>query len=189
MPEDPNIHPHWAAETKHIAQSLDQLDYFQVLGATADAPVEELKAKYHSLQRNYHPDTFYQSPDDDLRAAVMKISKRVAEAYVVLRDPEKRAKYIRDIQGPEREKKLRYSEQSDFEVRRERDEELGRTSQGKQLVQKALAQIRSGDLAGAARDLKTALLFEKGNDAIRRRLAEVEEQINKGPASKTKAGR
>ena len=55
MAEDPNIHPHWAAETKQIAAIIDQLDYFQVLGATPDAPADELKGKYHSLQRQLHP--------------------------------------------------------------------------------------------------------------------------------------
>jgi DnaJ-class molecular chaperone len=177
VPEDPNIHPHWAAETKHIARSLDQLDYFQVLGATPEAPIEELKAKYHALQRNYHPDTFYQSPDQDLRAAVMKIAKRVAEAYVVLRDPDKRAKYTRDISSPDRDTKLRYTEQSEQEQRREKEEELGKTPQGRQLVTKALAAEKTGDLQAAARDLKTAMLFEKTNEFIKKKLAELEEQL------------
>jgi DnaJ-class molecular chaperone len=177
VPEDPNIHPHWAAETKHIAESLDQLDYYQVLGATPDAPLDELKAKYHALQRNYHPDTFYQSPDTDLRLAVLKISKRVAEAYVVLRESEKRAKYTRDVTGPDRAKKLRYTEQSEIEQKREKEEELGKTPQGRQLVQKAMASFAKGDLQAAARDLKTALVFEKGNETVKKKLAEIEEQI------------
>lgn len=177
MPEDPNIHPHWSAETKHIAASLDQLDYFQVLGSTPDTPLDELKVKYHALQRNYHPDTFYQSPDTDLRAAVFKIAKRVAEAWVVLRDAEKRAKYTRDVTGPERQKKLRYTEQSAIEHKREKEEELGKTPQGRQLVQKALASIKAGDLQSAARDLKTALIFEKNSEALKKRLTELEEQI------------
>jgi curved DNA-binding protein CbpA len=182
VPEDPNIHPHWAAETKHIAESLEKLDYFQVLGSTPDSSPEELKAKYHALQRNYHPDTFYQSPDVDLRAAVMKIAKRVAEAYVVLRDPEKRSKYTRDISGPDRDKKLRYTDQSDQEARREKEEELGKTPQGRQLVTKAMASAKAGDLQAAARDLKTALVFERGNEIIKKRLAEIEEQIKaQGP--------
>lgn len=189
MPDDPNIHPHWAAETKNIAASLDKLDYFQVLGATSDATVEDLKAKYHVLQRNYHPDTFYRSPDLDLRNAVMKIAKRVAEAYVILRDSEKRAKYTRDISGPEREKKLRYSEQSEVEARKEKEEEIGKTPQGRQLVQKAANALKSGDLTAAARDLRTALIFEKGNERITKQLQELEERIKasappKGPGSK-----
>jgi curved DNA-binding protein CbpA len=185
--EDPNIHPHWAAETKQIATSIDQLDYFQVLGAGPDATLEELKAKYHALQRNYHPDTFYQSPDQDLRAAVMKISKRVAEAYVVLRDAEKRGKYTRDVAGPDRAKKLRYTEQSEQEVRKEKEEELGKTPQGRQLVQKAMLAAKNGDFASAVRDLRTALLFEKDNAVVKAKLAELEEKVKAMAPAKTKS--
>lgn len=174
MAEDPNVHPHWAAETKQIARSLDRLDYFQVLGATPDASLDELKSKYHQLQRNYHPDSFFSSPDADLKFAVTKIAKRVAEAYVILRDPEKRAKYTRDIQGPDRDKKLRYTEESQREQRKEKEEEIAKTSQGRKLWKKAMDSVKRGDKVGAIRDLKTGLLFETGNEKFKAKIAELE---------------
>lgn len=173
MPKDPNVHPRWAAETKAIARNLHRLDYYQVLGAKPDAPLEELKARYHQLQRNYHPDSFFTSPDDELRTAVHAIAKRVAEAYVVLRDAEKRAKYTRDIAGPERDARLRYTEQSEREAREAKETEIAKTPQARQLWGKAKASLRDGDLAGAERDLKTALIFEPGNPRIEAELAEV----------------
>jgi curved DNA-binding protein CbpA len=172
--EDPNVHPHWAAETKLIAKNLDQLDYFQVLGAVPSATLDELKAKYHQLQRNYHPDAFYSSPDADLRNAVTKIAKRVAEAYVVLRDPGKRAKYTRDIGGPDRARKLRYNEESEHEARIEKEQELGKTAQGRNLWKKAQESIKKGDYKSAIRDLQTALLFEKDNDLFKKKLEEIQ---------------
>ncbi|MBK8012868.1 MAG: DnaJ domain-containing protein [Deltaproteobacteria bacterium] len=177
MPEDPNIHPDWAAEAKDIADSLDLLDYFQILGAEIEAPAEELKLRYHQLQRNYHPDTFFSSPDLELRAAVTKIAKRVAEAYVILRDPQKRAKYTRDIAGPERAQRLRYSEDSEREARQEKVEELGRTAQGRKLWAKAQDCLRRGDLQGAQRDLQTALLFERDNERFKTKLDEIKAQL------------
>lgn len=186
MSEDPNVHPHWAAEAKQIARSIDSLDYFEVLGVPMDAALADLKERYHSLQRNYHPDTFYGSPDSELKVAVMRISKRVAEAWVVLRDAEKRTKYMRDVTGPERMSKLRYTEQSEQEARREKDEELGKTVQGRQLVQKALAAAKGGDLAGAVRDLKMALLFEKNNELLKKKLTDLEAELKaKGPPPKS----
>lgn len=189
MPEDPNIHPHWAAEAKQIAQNIDRLDYFEVLSVTQEATLADLKAKYHALQRNYHPDTFYTSPDVELRAAVTKIAKRVAEAYVILRDPEKRAKYTRDIQGPERNKKLRFSEASEQEARREKEQELGKTPQTRQLVQKAMASMKKGDWAAADRDLRTALIFEKNNPQLKDLHQEVLKQLKPGDAPKKPPGR
>ncbi len=176
MPIDPNVHPEWAAETKLIAQSLDQLDYYQVLGAEHDTPPAELKTAYHELQRNYHPDAFYASPDAELKRAVHLIAKRVAEAYVILRDPNKRAKYTKDILGPNREKKLRYTDQSELEARREKEEAFGKTPQVRQLWTKALEAERQGNLSAAERDLKTALIFESDNEHFIEKLKAIRAQ-------------
>ena len=136
-----------------------------------------LKARYHQLQRNYHPDSFFTSPDEDLRAAVKAIAKRVAEAYVILRDPQKREKYTRDISGPERARRLRYNEQSEREAKKEREEAVAKTSQGRQLWGKAREALERGDLTGAERDLKTALIFEADNPQFREKLDEVRARL------------
>ena len=175
MPLDPNVHPRWAAEAKQIAARLDKLDYFQVLGVDREATLDALKRQYHMLQRTYHPDSFFTSPDDQLRDAVHRIAKRVIEAYVILRDPEKRRKYTDDIAGPERDKKLRYTEESDQEQRKANQEKTGRTPQGRQLWRKAQDALKRGDTASAIRDLKTALLFEQGNSLFTDALADLEE--------------
>ncbi len=174
MAEDPNVHPTWAQETKQIATRLDQYDYFQVLGVAHDASAEQLKQRYHLLQRNYHPDSFFTSPDDELRRAVMSIAKRVTEAYVILRQPHKRAKYTADITGPDRTKKLRYSDESESEQRKADQERTGRTPQGRQLWRKAQDALKRGDTASALRDLKTAQLFEQGNPLFTDAIAELE---------------
>jgi curved DNA-binding protein CbpA len=177
--EDPNVHPHWAAETKQLAKDIDKMDYFQILQISPDAALPEIKSQYHALQRAYHPDTFYQSPDKALQEAVLRIAKRIAEAYVILRDPVRKTKYAKDIAGPDRAKKLRFTDETESEVRKEKEQELGKTQQGRQLVQKALAAQKRGDLASAERDLKMALLFEKDNAAIKQRLQDVQAQLKK----------
>lgn len=180
MATDPNIHPHWAQETKDLAGRLDQLDYFEVLGVERDAPLSELKEQYHSLQRAYHPDTFYQSPDTDLKDAVFRIAKRLSEAYVVLRDPARRERYLKDVSGQERSTKLRFNEESETAFREEQEALQGKTPQGRNLVAKAVKAIEEGDLRSAERDLKTALLFEPKNGAIKKRLEQLQEQLKGG---------
>jgi curved DNA-binding protein CbpA len=170
---DPNVHPEWAAQTKLVAQNLDRLDYYQVLGSSADAPLEELKQKYHQLQRNYHPDAFFSSPDRELKQAVLAIAKRVAEAYTILRDPAKRARYTQDVQGPDRERKLRYDDEAERQLRQASLQSHGRTPQGQKLFRKAQESIRSGDYAAAERDLRTALIFEPDSELFKRTLAEL----------------
>ncbi len=45
---------------------------------------------------------------------------------------------------------------------------------------KAVKAIEEGDLRSAERDLKTALLFEPKNGAIKKRLEQLQEQLKGG---------
>ena len=62
-------------------------DYYEVLGVSKGASDEEIKKAYRKLAKKYHPDM---NPDDKTAEAKFK---EVNEAYEVLSDKEKRAKY------------------------------------------------------------------------------------------------
>ncbi len=62
-------------------------DYYEVLGVSKTASSDEIKKAYRKLARQYHPD---RNPGD--KAAEAKF-KEIQEAYDVLSDKEKRAKY------------------------------------------------------------------------------------------------
>jgi len=62
-------------------------DYYDILGVSRNATQEEIKSAYRRLALKYHPD---RNPGD--KEAEEKF-KEAAEAYEVLRDPEKRAIY------------------------------------------------------------------------------------------------
>ena len=62
-------------------------DYYEVLGVSKDATDDELKKAYRKLAIKYHPD---KNPGD--KEAEEKF-KEAAEAYDVLRDKDKRARY------------------------------------------------------------------------------------------------
>lgn len=65
----------------------DKRDYYEVLGVTKGVSEADLKKAYRKVAKKYHPDT---NPGD--KEAEEKF-KEAAEAYAVLSDPEKRAKY------------------------------------------------------------------------------------------------
>ena len=65
----------------------EKRDYYEVLGVSKNATDEELKKAYRKLAIKYHPD---KNPGD--KEAEEKF-KEAAEAYDVLRDKEKRARY------------------------------------------------------------------------------------------------
>lgn len=62
-------------------------DYYEVLGVSKSATPEELKKAYRKLAIKYHPD---KNPDD--KSAEDKF-KEIAEAYSVLSDDQKKARY------------------------------------------------------------------------------------------------
>lgn len=62
-------------------------DYYEVLGVSRDASGREVKTAYRKLAVRHHPD---RNPDDKEAEARFK---EAAEAYAVLSDPDKRARY------------------------------------------------------------------------------------------------
>ena len=62
-------------------------DYYEVLGVSKSASDEEIKKAYRKLAKKYHPDM-----NPDSKEAEAKF-KEANEAYEVLSNPEKRAKY------------------------------------------------------------------------------------------------
>ena len=61
-------------------------DHYAVLGVTPASEDVVIRAAYHALMRRYHPDA-------DSSAEAAERSRAINEAYAVLRNPEKRARY------------------------------------------------------------------------------------------------
>ena len=68
-------------------------DYYEILGVSKTASADEIKKAYKKMAIKYHPD---RNPDNKEAEAKFK---EAAEAYDVLRDPDKRARY--DQFGPD----------------------------------------------------------------------------------------
>ena len=65
----------------------EEVDYYKILGVEKNATADEIKKAYKKVAIKYHPD---RNPGD--KEAETKF-KQAAEAYDVLRDPDKRARY------------------------------------------------------------------------------------------------
>lgn len=66
---------------------MTKKDYYEILGVKKEATPEEIKKAYRNLALKYHPDR--NSSDGDTENKF----KEINEAYQVLSDPEKRARY------------------------------------------------------------------------------------------------
>lgn len=64
-------------------------DYYEVLGVSRGASPEEIKKAYRRLAKKYHPDVNKDDPQAEQKF------KEITEAYEILSDPNKRARYDR----------------------------------------------------------------------------------------------
>jgi curved DNA-binding protein len=66
---------------------MESQDYYKILGVNRNAKTEDIKKAYRNLARKYHPDKNPGNKEAEKRF------KQINEAYEVLSDAEKRAKY------------------------------------------------------------------------------------------------
>ena len=170
-------------ELETLAEALDQLDYFGVLKLPQTAGPGEIKAAYYRESRAYHPDRYATVESASVREMIARIYRRVNEAYTVLRDDRKRIRYLADITGPEREKKLRFTEVEEAQVKEEQkrkiEEQFGQTPNGRKFFAAAIKEMQAGRWEAAERALKSALMYEPANQKFKEQLAFVQAEWEK----------
>jgi molecular chaperone DnaJ len=70
-----------------MADSKIRRDYYEILGVSRDASTDEIKKAYRRVAKQFHPDKTQGDKESEEKF------KEACEAYEVLSDPEKRARY------------------------------------------------------------------------------------------------
>jgi curved DNA-binding protein CbpA len=158
--------------------ALEGLDYFEVLRVNTAASPADIKAAYYRESRLFHPDRFAAIPSAELKERIGRIYRRVNEAYTVLRDDVKRRRYLADVTGPERDRKLRFTEAEESQVKQEQkqklEEQFGLTPNGRKFYASALKELEGGRLEPAERAIKSALMYEPQNAKYKELLGQIE---------------
>lgn len=81
---------------QRLKQAAARVDYYKVLGLARTATEREIKKSYKMLALKWHPDKNPENPEQ-----AEKEFQKVAEAYEILSDPERKARYDRgeDVSG------------------------------------------------------------------------------------------
>ena len=80
-----------------MAQHQTHFELFE-LPVSFDLDLQELSQRYRELQRVVHPDKYANASDRERRLSVEKAAV-INEAYQVLKSPQRRARYILELQS------------------------------------------------------------------------------------------
>lgn len=162
-----------------LSKIIDELDYYQILHLETDASQSAVKRAYFATSRNFHPDA-NRHLAAELQEQCMSVSKRVTEAYCVLRDPRRRSAY--DVQrskaGTEpgsAPTRMQLAEARANHARKDTADRQGRTSEGRRFHQQAQRALAEGDFSAAINHLQMARTFEPDNPLFQELLAEAKE--------------
>ena len=163
-----------ALEIAALSKIMDELDYYQLLNIEPGASTTEIRKAFHISSRNFHPDA-NRDLDGELREQCQQISKRITEAYCVLRDSRRRSAYDSRVSEGE-SLRIQLAEAKNAHVEQRKAERTGATAQGRQFHGKAEADLKAGNLAGAIQNIQMALTFEAGNAGFKSLLDELRER-------------
>ena len=86
-------------EVGALLRQLADLDHYGALGLEEDANAAQIKKAYFKTAKKYHPDALGRLDLDDLKDDAARVFARIAEAFEILSDPDKKKAY--DARGSE----------------------------------------------------------------------------------------
>jgi DnaJ-class molecular chaperone len=157
-----------------VTKSLDDMDYYGLLGVPADANVDAIKSGFRAFARRFHPDRFAGQPEHVAEAT--SVYRRATEAYRVLTNSDQRRLY--DEQRSQGAKRL------DPDAVRRSARPVARQSgapgtveaysaRARPFVVQAEQALRSKNYKQAKLNLQIAVQHEPNNESLRQKLAEV----------------
>jgi DnaJ-class molecular chaperone len=162
------------------AESLETMNYYDILRVAFDAPAEEIQQAFHALSLRCHPDRFVEEPPEVGQAATA-VFKRLVEAYGILRRPAMRARYDAELRrsvgagggAPAEGAGAKFDEHAVAQKKTFEQRTLymiARNTKAKQFAAKADRFLSNGQLEEARIQIISAYQHDPGNDELKERL-------------------
>ena len=167
-------------------------NHFELFGIPARFAIDTaaLDRRYRELQREVHPDRFATAPDAERRVS-MQLATRVNEAYQTLKSPLRRAVYILQLRGVDPKFETDTAMPAGFLMEqmswRERIEagsrepavllelQTGLRDESRKIHERLHGQLeKGGDDEAASQTTRMLMFYEKLDDEIDGKLAELE---------------
>jgi len=160
----------------------NHFDLFQ-LPARFEVDQDALDAAYREVQGRVHPDRFVNATDAEKRVA-MQWATRANEAYQTLRNPQKRAQYLCELNGVDLQTESNTAMPPAFlmqqmEWREELDDaraakdavaldrlEAQLRAERKNMLAAVASQLDAGDFNGAAQGVRGLMFLDKFGDEV-----------------------
>jgi len=158
------------AEIKAFARIIDELNYYEILELEPGANGSNVRDAFHKASRIFHPDRFRNRTEKDLSNEINLISKRITEAYTILRNPRRRRIYDRFLSQEATQVRIPLAEIEAEAEKQTKETGVATTPNGRRYVAKADADLETGNVQGAIRNLQMAVAFEPGNAKLQQKL-------------------
>lgn len=139
---------------------LDRVSYYELLGVSAEAPEDAIKAAFHDFALAFHPDGHLDHGPEALTAA-QAVFQRGAEAYRVLSHRDLRGRYnLLLAKGQQRLETSSETPPVPLNPLVRSLDDLCRSAAAKLCAQRADQLISQGDLRAARKELQLAVYHD-----------------------------
>ena len=156
-----NRDPKLDAQVLKIHETLERVDYYQLLGVDRRADLSAVRKAFYIVAGKYHPDR-NRDASPAVQKAMYNIFKRLNEAYRILCDPDRRKRYDMGlIKG-----KVRLDQSKRKSTEDKKPEDTIKSREARKFYLQAKQELKKGSIMNADLHIKVALGHERNSPAI-----------------------
>jgi DnaJ-class molecular chaperone len=151
-----------------VEPAIERLTHFELLDINSTAGDHEIREAFHQMASRLHPDLYRSGITERDHERLNIVYGRIAQAYMILRDPDERKKYVRTLA---REKPAVAEGQSDLA-----SAVALLSPKAQRHYRRAEAALRTGNKASAVLSLRMALASDPKSSFLREQLANAQKK-------------